>query len=619
MANLALNHPTEGLLDTGTLSTTAYSVKYVNATGSGTGAGTADTLHKDVRTASGSGGATASDTATRVIIRIRTASDTNGTGGSATTYLAAKQLFLDDTDGQGRLDFNFLSLNTFARLKRTASGSGTGTASAIGARVQAKTATGSGTGSQSSTSLSIRIRSASDTNGTGGSATSRLLKRIVTATGSGTGTESATRIRIAIRTGTASAGTGGYATTNWDILDVVEATNLVVELELTSNPYSESPVFVLDDATTGLLGTGTLGARNFYDVTAFVKEVNIQRGRSRQLDSFNAGTASVIFNDPTRQFDPTNTASIYYGGILPRQPIRISANDIRLFTGYIEDWNLDYTQPTMLTASITCVDGFSLLSAILLEEYATTNGQRSDQRITTVLGLPEVASVVPQTSLETGVATLGDDLIADQTILLDYLQKINRSEQGYLFMDASNKLTFIARGAASSLAVATGAIPVFTDNIQIETDFKYLELGVQFGTELLYNRITVQNVDSAVVQTVNDLGSQTDYLVRTLDLTDLLLETDAKALTLANYVLSQYARPIFRYDSVSVSATGITNNRKNRMFSIGLAQLVRTTRNFAVGSPTDVTRYSLVEGIEHHIDLNSHVIRYSLNTLTYTP
>ena len=273
----------------------------------------------------------------------------------------------------------------------------------------------------------------------------------------------------------------------------------------------------------------------------------------------------------------------------------------------------------MLTTSIQCVDGFSLLSTILLEEYAATNAERSDQRITTVLALPEVSTAAPTTSLEVGTVTLMDDLINDNTVLLDYLQEINRAEQGYLFMTASDTLKFIARGAASSLAITTGSIPVFTDTVNIETDFKYLELGIQFGTELLFNRVTVQNTDSAIIQTVNDTDSQIDYLIRAIDFTGLILETDAQALALGNYILAQYARPIFRYDSVSISASGITNNRKNRLFAIELAQLVKTTRNFSVGSPTEVTRYSLIEGIQHQISLNSHVVRYSLNTLSYTP
>ena len=707
MANLALNHPTEGLLDTDTLALNSYSVIYVNATGSGTGSGGVSQLYQGIRSASANGGATAGDTATRVIVKvrsasdtsatggsatvhlaatflaldhptlgtlnnhilttvsfrvlfqtvtgsgtgtetatrviigfrnatgsglgtetatgnrivIRSASDTNGTGGSASVDLAAKPLFLDETDGTGRLDFNFVTGFVFSRLKRTGADTGTG--------------------SGSTASFTTRFRSASDTNGTGGSATVSIFFKVFarTATGSGTGGESVTTLvirprtatdtgtgsgstvsfTIRFRSGTASAGTGGYATTPWDILDVVESTNFVVEIELTTTPFLQTSALTLDSATTGLLNTNTLGARQYYDVTQYVKEINISRGRSRQLDSFNAGTASVVFNDPTRQFDPTNTLSNYYGGIIPRQPIRISANGIRLFTGYIEDWNLDYTQPTMLTTSIQCVDGFSLLSTILLEEYAATNAERSDQRITTVLALPEVSTAAPTTSLEVGTVTLMDDLINDNTVLLDYLQEINRAEQGYLFMTASDTLKFIARGAASSLAITTGSIPVFTDTVNIETDFKYLELGIQFGTELLFNRVTVQNTDSAIIQTVNDTDSQIDYLIRAIDFTGLILETDAQALALGNYILAQYARPLFRYDSVSISASGITNNRKNRLFAIELAQLVKTTRNFSVGSPTEVTRYSLIEGIQHQISLNSHVVRYSLNTLSYTP
>jgi len=618
---LALDHPTLGTLDDHKLSESTFTVFFPNASGSGTGAGTALRNVVLFRTASASG--IGGESATRQVIKIRSASDTTSTGGSATTELAAKPLFLDDEDGQGTLDFNILSLLDFARLKRTGTNTGVGAGTTASFTVRFRSAsdnTATGGSATVSVAFGVIIRSASDTNGTGGSATIQLLKRIVTATGSGSSSQSSLSFTTRFRTGTDTTATGGFAITPWDIVDVFEPTRLLVEIELTSTPFLDTAVMSLD---TGLLDTNTLGARNYYNVTEFVKEVTISRGRSRQLDSFNAGTATVVFNDPTRQFDPTNTLSRFFGGIIPRQPVRISANGYRLFTGFIEDWNLDYTQPTMLTTSISCVDGFSLLSTIILDEYSATNGERTDERIETILSLAEVDvneyAELLQTSLETGTVTLMDDLIPEGTVLLDYLQEINRAEQGFLFMDASDNLKFIARGAASSLAVSEGSIPVFTDNIEIETDFKYLELSIQFGTELLFNRITTQNKDSAVVNTVNDEGSQIDYLIRDYQLTDLILETDAQALALANYLLGIYARPIFRYDSVSVSATGITNNRKNRLFSIDIADLVRTTRNFAVGTPSEVTRYSTVEGIEHRIDLNSHVIRYSLNTLDYTP
>ena len=64
--------------------------------------------------------------------------------------------------------------------------------------------------------------------------------------------------------------------------------------------------FQLDDAIYGKLDTGTLGGLAYADLTSYVESINITRGRSRQLDQFNAGTATVSFNNSTRILDPLN-------------------------------------------------------------------------------------------------------------------------------------------------------------------------------------------------------------------------------------------------------------------------------------------------------------------------
>lgn len=389
------------------------------------------------------------------------------------------------------------------------------------------------------------------------------------------------------------------------------ANSYLVEIEFPTSAALGNG-FILDSST--LNGVQKLGGKQFYDVTSFVREISVNRGRSRQLDSFNAGEASVVFNNNTRVFDPTNTASIYYGGIVPRQRIRISANGTYIFFGFIDDWNIDYSQPTMSLASVTCIDYFSVLSTILIDLYTATYGERTDQRITTIFGLPEVSGFVPPYSLETGSQFLTDDLIADQTNLLDYLKQVTQSEFGYLFMNASGTLRFIARGAASAYATATAAnTPIFTDTTPASAlEVKYETIGVQFGTELLFNRVTVQNVDSALVQTVDDTVSQTDYQVRTLDITNLLLDTDAKALELANYILAQYARPIFRYDSATISMQGLSTTSQNYLLGLELGSLVHVKRTFTTGTPTSVSQYATIEGIEHTISTIEHKITYSL-------
>ena len=69
--------------------------------------------------------------------------------------------------------------------------------------------------------------------------------------------------------------------------------------------------FKLDTST--LDGTDKLdGTTSFVDITQYVQSVNVNRGRSSQLDVFNPGTLSVVADDraANRYFDPINTASV---------------------------------------------------------------------------------------------------------------------------------------------------------------------------------------------------------------------------------------------------------------------------------------------------------------------
>lgn len=74
-----------------------------------------------------------------------------------------------------------------------------------------RTADGSGTGSSTALKLRIVFRTGIDSAGTGSSAVSQVLKRIVTGTGSGVGSSSTIEIHVSPRTATAS-GTGTSST-----------------------------------------------------------------------------------------------------------------------------------------------------------------------------------------------------------------------------------------------------------------------------------------------------------------------------------------------------------------------------------------------------------------------
>jgi len=255
--------------------------------------------------------------------------------------------------------------------------------------------------------------------------------------------------------------------------------------------------FQLDDAVFGILDTSTLGGLAYADLTSLVLSVNIKRGRNRQLDQFNAGTAQVVFNNNSRILDPLNTSSIYYPYVLPRSPIIIYANGTPIYTGFVEDWDLDYQNANQGRMFARCVDTFGTLANQQLNAF-TPSTQTSGLRVDAVLDRPEIAYQGAR-SIGTGSSTLGAYAVSQDTNVLNYLQQVNTSEQGYLYTSADGTLNF--KGRTSVLNPVAGAS--FTTN---GTGIPYMSLVNQYGSELLYNYIVTQSPAGAA-QTSSDADS----------------------------------------------------------------------------------------------------------------
>ena len=148
--------------------------------------------------------------------------------------------------------------------------------------------------------------------------------------------------------------------------------------------------FQLDNATYGLLDTGTLGGYQMVDITSMVQSASISRGRNREMQQFNGGTAQLQIYDPTRLFDPLNTASIYYPFVAPRQPVQILAGGVTIYSGFVTDWDLDYGYTTSAdVTTVACADAFTVLANQAMNAYTFTL-QSSSARVAAVLTRPEI-------------------------------------------------------------------------------------------------------------------------------------------------------------------------------------------------------------------------------------
>ena len=365
--------------------------------------------------------------------------------------------------------------------------------------------------------------------------------------------------------------------------------------------------FLLDDAFYGVLNTadrGTLGGITMVDLTSLVESVNITRGRSRQLDQFNAGTAVIAFDNTDQLLNPSNTASPYYPFVLPRCPVQILANGIPIYTGLVTDWNLDYDISNQDVMYASCSDNFTVLANQSLNAV-TPSAEGTGARINTVLDLAEITYQGAR-SIDTGSSTLGAFAIEQDTNCLNYLQLVNTSEQGYLFMSANGTLTF--KGRSSVLNPVAGAI-FNTDG----TGIRYQTLINQFGDEMLYNYVVTQS-PAGSEQTASNATSIALYQSQQYSLLDLLNSTTTEVADLGNYLLGKYQNPVLRFTGLSTQMVALSDTQQNIVLGLDMTSVCTVVKNFVTGTPLTETQTLIVSGISHNITPGSHIVSYTFES-----
>jgi hypothetical protein len=355
---------------------------------------------------------------------------------------------------------------------------------------------------------------------------------------------------------------------------------------------------ILDDPVKGILDSPiyVLAGLIFYDVTDRVREVSVSRGKSRQLDRYSAGQATVAFENNDRTFDPLFTSSPFAGQIVPRRDVRISTNDIVQYRGVIDDWNLEYAPEGNSVASLSASDGFTVIANQVLTA-ATATSQLSGARIEAILNLPNVNFPAANRNIEAGSQTLQADIIEDGTNALDYLQTVATSESGSVFINKLGGFTFLARNYLGDVTNA----PVLADD---GTGIPYQSLEVVYGSELLYNKIVVSRLNGGTV-TASDVDSQLTYGVSVLTLEDLLLNTDTQNTELAEHLLANYSQPEYRFEKLGVDLTSLSEVQQNQILNLEMGDLVQvifTPNNI----PPKIEQFAEVIRIEHQVTPYSH-------------
>lgn len=356
----------------------------------------------------------------------------------------------------------------------------------------------------------------------------------------------------------------------------------------------------LDDAVKGVLGSSTyvLAGYSYYDVTEKVRSVGISRGKSRQLDRYPAGQATVTFDNNDRRFDPVYLNSPFAGQIVPRRDVRITTNDIIQYQGIIDDWNLDYAPEGNSIASLTASDGLAIVANQILVP-GTATSELSGERVTSILNSPAVNFDPNNRFIEDGTQLLQADVIEPNTNALAYLQTVADTESGSVFINKRGGFTFIDREITFDVREATS----LADD---GTGIPYQSLQVVYGSELLYNEIIISRLNGGTA-TASNIDSQRSYGVSALNLENLLFDDDDQNQELADFLIAKYAEPEYRFESLGIELKALRPDQQNEILGLELGDLVRivfTPNNI----PPAIEQFAEIIKIEHDISPAFHRI-----------
>ena len=389
-----------------------------------------------------------------------------------------------------------------------------------------------------------------------------------------------------------------------------------VKVELGLNLGQRDPfAFVLDSATRGVLDNTefTLGGERYFDITPRLVTTTVRRGKNNALDRIDAGIVSITVDNSDREFDPLYQDGPYFGQLVPRRSVRVSANDQPVFLGFIDDFDIQYEPGKQSVVQIQVSDALSVLANSGLEEF-TPDSELSGARINTVLDRPEVDWPAEQRDIDPGNSVMLDADVAEGTGTLEYLQLVANSEFGTLFLAKDGKITYRERNAVPN----TPNI-VFSDEIVsgAYTGIQFADVNIVYGSENLYNRISLANADLIPEQAfAEDADSQALYGPRVLDQSGLLIQDPAQLQFLADYLLARYKEPQYRFETVTVVMDTISEANQDAVLDLEIGDIV-LVRFEPSDIPPAIEQYCRIIGINHDWNPGSKNISFALERLDF--
>lgn len=400
---------------------------------------------------------------------------------------------------------------------------------------------------------------------------------------------------------------------------------LGVEIDFANGPAFGYPL-ILNDSVFGRLDEDNILAdapADIADVTAQVRRVSTRRGRNRILSNFEAGTATVVLNDPNGDFNPQNTASPYWDPItnsskvVPLRKIRIYADQDRgdgviqrffMFSGYITSYDTSFYQGTNEDSTVTlqCVDGFRLLANVATGALPLTvdnlnTVQLSGARVNSLLDFATWPEGLR--NIDTGDSSVQADPGGDRSIL-QAIQTIEQSEFGAFYIQPTGVARFLDRTDVSELADQPPRL--FSD--QVGVGLPYVNLDIAFDDQLILNEVTVTRVNGVTPGFAFDQDSIDKYFIKSGLRSNLLVTTDQEAQDQANMLLAARKDSELRVDSMTLSLSTDNTFLNVAGLTTDIYRVIYVYKTIPGGST--IQKELFVQGVQHDVTPTSWTTKF---------
>ena len=359
------------------------------------------------------------------------------------------------------------------------------------------------------------------------------------------------------------------------------------------------------------------------DVTPYVDfspGLSVKTGRSKELDTFQAGTCGFTLDNGDRRFDPLHDGGPYYGQLLDRVPVRVTleyqGTDYPLFRGFVEGWPQRYTPADQIAyVPIVASDAFTILADVsslsggftlddadrgVLDEDRLSGpggstgggvvGELSGERVDALLDVSGWPETLRDVAL--GSSTLQAQEIDEE--MLAALQLVEVSEDGFFYVNAAGEVVFHGRHDRQTVPRMANVQATFSDQGPLYYDDLML---LPSDWALVANDVR-RTREGGVEQTVVDAASIGIRGRRTNSRSGLVVETDAQAMDLAQAHLNRYSVPGTRIDGLVIDPLNDPGQLWPEVLGRQVLDRIQVDRTpQQTGDPIELQ--VLIQGIEH--------------------